>query len=325
MKLANGLNLGSVVAEIVNTRASEDIYRGLHFPASDIPKQARELYLVNKIRVLYNRDQETARLICRTFDDTKIPLDLKHSYLRAMSPIHIKYLANMGVQASMSISLIVNQSLWGLVSCHNYGSGMRISLPMREICRSLGEIASSNIEKLINVSRINARNTLTKASPKNSPFAYITSSSTDLLNMFHADVGFLAIRGEARTIGKLAAYSEAIALLQYIRRKSFPTIFHTNSIVKDCPDINYPPGFKILAGMLVVPLTLSGSEFLVFFRKGQQKNINWAGNPYEKKESAGSNYLKPRSSFKRWSESVVGMSTDWSEESSKSPSFMLFE
>lgn len=318
---------GSVVSEIVNPLASEDIYRGLHFPASDIPKQARELYLVNKIRVLYNRDQQTARLICRTLDDTKIPLDLKHSYLRAMSPIHIKYLANMGVQASMSISLIVNESLWGLISCHNYGSvsGMRISLPMREVCRGLGNIASSNIEKHINISRINARNALTKASPKNSPFAYITSSSTDLLSMFQADFGFLAIRGEARTIGKLAAYSEAIALLQYIRRKSFTTIFHTNSITRDCPDINYGPGFKTLSGMLVIPLTLSGSEFLVFLRNGQQKNISWAGNPYEKTGSAVTNYLKPRSSFKRWSESVIGTSIDWSEESSNLPSLSTYE
>jgi len=67
----------------------------------------------------------------------------------------------------------------------------------------------------------------------------------------------------------------------------------------------------------VVPLSLSGSEFLVFLRKGQQKNINWAGNPYTKVDSPGTDYLKPRSSFKRWSESVIGMSTEWSEESGK--------
>ena len=169
---------GSVVSEMVNTKASTDIYRGLHYPASDIPKQARDMYLSNKIRVLYDREQDTSRLVCRTYDDAKTPLNLEHSYLRAMSPIHIRYLANMGVHASMSISLVVNQNLWGLVSCHNYGVGMRISLPLRELCRGLGDIASTNIEKLLFSSRIRVRRPLSNAAPKTSPFAYITNRKT---------------------------------------------------------------------------------------------------------------------------------------------------
>ena len=88
-------SLGSVVSESVDARASTDIYRGLHFPASDIPKQARELYMINTVRILYDRKQESARLVCRSFDDAKTPLNLSHSYLRSMSPIHLKYLANM--------------------------------------------------------------------------------------------------------------------------------------------------------------------------------------------------------------------------------------
>lgn len=270
--------------------------------------------MVNKIRVLYNRDQEPSRLICRTFDDAKTPLNLKHSYLRAMSPIHIRYLKNMGVQASMSISLTVNQQLWGLVSCHNYGSqsGMRISLPMREICRGLGNIASSNIEKLLYTYRIKARRPLAKAPPKGSPFAYITSSSTDLRNMFGADFGFLVIKGEARTIGKLTAYSECIALLQYIRSRGMTTIFSTHQIGKDCPDLGYP--LALLAGMLVIPLSMTGSEFLVFLRKGKEKEINWAGNPYLKDGATRGSYLEPRNSFKRWSESVKGTSRAWTED-----------
>lgn len=307
---------GSVVSEMVNARASTDIYRGLHFPASDIPKQARDLYLVNTIRVLYDRDEETSRLICRTFDDAKVPLDLRHSYLRAMSPVHLRYLANIGVQASMSISLTVHQKLWGLVSCHNYGqgAGMRISLPMREVCRALGSIASSNIEKLLYAQRIQARRPLINAAPKASPFMYITSSSSDLLNMFGADFGFLVIRGEARTIGKLASYSECIALLQYIRRRAFSTTFSSDSIEKDCPDLNYPSGLCLLAGMLVLPLSLTGSEFLVFFRRGREKEIHWAGNPYGKTKKPGQSYLEPRSSFKRWIESVKGTSREWTED-----------
>jgi light-regulated signal transduction histidine kinase (bacteriophytochrome) len=297
--------------------ASTDIYRGLHFPSTDIPKQARELYLINKIRVLYDRDQKPARLICRTFEDAQIPLDLKHSYLRAMSPIHLKYLANIGVQASMSISLTFDQKLWGLISCHNYGhgprSGMRLSLPMREICRGLGTVASSNIEKVLYISRIKARRSLVKAPPNVSPFVYITSSSTELLNMFGADLGFLVIKGEARTIGKLVTYNECILLLQYIRRRRFTTIFSTNCIQKECPDLDRVSEVSSIAGMLVIPLSMTGSEFLVFLRRGKEKEIHWAGNPYEKSH-AGSSHLEPRSSFRRWSENVKGTSREWTED-----------
>lgn len=93
---------GRVLTELVDPDATKDLYRGLNFPASDIPSQARELYKINKVRLLYNRDLPTARLVCRTMRDLEEPLDLTFSYLRAMSPIHIKYLANMGVRSSMS-------------------------------------------------------------------------------------------------------------------------------------------------------------------------------------------------------------------------------
>jgi light-regulated signal transduction histidine kinase (bacteriophytochrome) len=304
------------VNELIDPRASKDLYRGLHFPASDIPKQARELYMINTIRILYDRDQESARLVCRTFDDVKIPLNLKHSYLRSMSPIYIKYLANMGVRASMSISLIVDKKLWGLISCHNYGSGsgIHISLPVREICRELGNITSNNIQKLQYSSRINARRSLANAPPTASPFTYIASSTSELLNMFGADFGFLVIRGEARMIGKLFAYKEVIVLLQYIRQRASATIWHSHAVAKDFTELNSGSTFSVISGLLVVPLSLSGTDFLVFFRKGKLKEIKWAGNPYEKKAAAGTQYLEPRSSFKRWSENVIGTSREWTED-----------
>ncbi|KAH7346416.1 PHY3, histidine kinase-group VIII protein [Rhexocercosporidium sp. MPI-PUGE-AT-0058] len=304
---------GTVVSEIVDPRASTDIYRGLKFPSSDIPKQARDLYMINKIRILYDRDQPNARLICRSLDDAATPLDLRHSYLRAMSPIHIKYLENLGVRATMSISLTVDNKLWGLVSCHGYGSGKRVPLPVRELCRALGDLASTNIEKLIYATRIQARKPLSSHPQQRSPSAYIAASSGDLLNMFGADFGFLAIKGEARTVGRLFAYNEAIVLLQYIRAKSFTSIYASECITRDCPDIDFPSGFKVISGILVIPLALSGSDFLIFFRRGQTQEVKWAGNPHEKKKVVG-NYLEPRSSFRRWSERVVGKSREWTED-----------
>ena len=81
---------GNVVAELVDYSKATDLFAGLNFPASDIPAQARELYRLNKVRLLYDRDQPTARLCCRNQEEVDSPLDMTHSHLRAMSPIHIK-------------------------------------------------------------------------------------------------------------------------------------------------------------------------------------------------------------------------------------------
>lgn len=101
--------------------------------SSDIPPQARELYKINKVRLLYDRDQPTARLCCRNAAEVDNPLNMTHAHLRAMSPIHLKYLSNMGVRSSMSISICAFGGLWGLVALHNYGRyGKRVNFPVRE-------------------------------------------------------------------------------------------------------------------------------------------------------------------------------------------------
>ncbi|TGO39319.1 hypothetical protein BHYA_0056g00300 [Botrytis hyacinthi] len=306
---------GLVRAEYIDERASLDLYRGLKFPNTDIPIQARQLYALNKIRLLYDRTEKTARLISSTERYNPKNLNLSSAYLRAMSPVHIKYLTNMGVRASFSISLIVEGRLWGLISCHDYGlEGKRVSFPMRELCRSLGDCTSNNIEKLTYLSRIQARRHLGKAPPKTSPSQYVAASSRDLLQMFEADFGFLAIKDEARTIGRLYAYNESISLLQYIRKKSHTSVFYTQNISADCTDIMFPAHFVLISGFLVIPLSLSGSDFLVFFRKGQLKEVKWAGNPNEKIYKPGTEYLEPRASFKRWSQHVIGTSREWTRE-----------
>lgn len=306
---------GCVEAELVDLRASEDLFRGLHFPASDIPKQARELYKINRIRILYDRDAETARLVCRDIKDFEKPLDLSHSYLRAISPVHLKYLSNMGVRSSMSVSIVLDDDLWGLIACHGYGDeGIRVTLPIRELCRYIGECAATNIERLLMHARIEARRPPTRAPPIQNPADFIAASSADLLRVFGADFGLLSVHDEARAIGKLDPYREALAILAYLQQSRFTTITSSQNINADFPGIKYPPGIHMIAGLLIMPLSLGGKDFLVFFRKGQLKEIRWAGNPYEKIKRAGSEYLEPRTSFKRFSETVVGMSKEWTED-----------
>lgn len=314
---------GRVVTELVDSRATKDLYKGLNFPASDIPKQARDLYRINKVRLLYDRDQETARLVCKSKKYLDKPLDMTHSYLRAMSPIHVKYLKNMAVRASMSISITAFNELWGLVSCHTYGQkGMRVSFPIRKMCRLVGETMSRNIERLSYASRLHARKLINTVPTEQNPSGYIVASSDDLLRLFDADFGLLSIREETKVLGKLEHSQEALALLEYLRMRRFTTVITSQDLKLDFPNLSYAPGFSVIAGLLLVPLSHEGRDFITFFRKGQLQKVNWAGNPYEKTLREGTRgYLEPRTSFKAWSETVVGKCREWTEDQGKSSLF----
>lgn len=308
---------GKVVTELVDRKATHDLYRGLNFPATDIPAQARELYRINKVRLLYDRSQPTARMICRTPADLNKPLDMTFAYLRAMSPIHIKYLGNMGVRASMSISIMAFGQLWGLISCHSYGDfGMRVSFPIRKMCRLLGETISRNIERLSYASRLNSKKLINTVSTPENPGGYIVAKAEDLLALFDADFGVLSIGEEGRILGHTDNSTEIIALLQYLRQKRYTEIKYTSDIHKDFPDAKYRGGdFETVSGILLVPLSILGNDFIVFFRKGQLKQIHWAGNPYEKILREGTTaYLEPRKSFHIWSETVAGKARAWTHE-----------
>ncbi|KAK7935497.1 Cyanobacterial phytochrome B [Apiospora marii] len=307
---------GKVVTELVDPTHTRDLYKGLHFPASDIPKQARDLYRVNKVRLLFDRDLESARLVCRTVEDLEQPLDLTHSYLRAMSPIHLKYLKNMAVRGSMSISINAFNELWGLISCHSYGDrGMRVPFPIRKMCRLIGDTASRNIERLSYASRLQARKLINTVPTDKNPSGYIIASSDDLLKLFDADFGMLSIRGETKILGKIGQTQEALALLEYLRVRRYTSVVTTQDVTEDLPDLRYPPGFSVIAGMLYVPLSVGGHDFIVFFRRGQIREVKWAGNPYEKVIKEGTSaYLEPRKSFQVWHETVVGKCREWTEE-----------
>ncbi|KXG53403.1 CheY-like superfamily [Penicillium griseofulvum] len=306
---------GMVVAELVDPNTTIDLYKGLHFPASDIPAQARELYKINKVRLLYDRDQVTSRLVCRTLEDLESPLDMTHAYLRAMSPIHVKYLAHMKVRSSMSISVNAFNDLWGLISCHSYGNaGMRVSFPIRKMCRLLGDTVSRNIERLSYASRLQARKLINTVPTEANPSGYIIASSDDLLQLFDADYGVLSIRDETKILGDNNNSQEVLALIEFLRVRQLDSVLASHDIAKDFPDFHYAPGLKVISGVLYVPLSTRGSDFIAFFRRGHLTEIKWAGNPYEiekRKQTAG--YLEPRESFTAWRETVLSQSREWTE------------
>ncbi|PWN53617.1 hypothetical protein IE53DRAFT_137357 [Violaceomyces palustris] len=305
---------GQVVCELVDYNDTHDLYRGLHFPATDIPAQARALYKINKIRLLYDRDQPTARLVCKSKEDLENPVDMTHALLRAMSPVHIKYLVNMGVKSSMSISIVVFGELWGLISLHNYGNkGKRVSFPIRQLSRLIGESVSLNIERLSYTRRLSARKLINTLPTDQNPSGYIISNAEDLLTLFDADFGVIAIGNEAKILGPLSASQEVLAVTEYLRLKKFEHLVTSQDVRKDFPDMVIPNGLEVIAGLLLVPLSGSGVDFIAFLRKSQLRHINWAGKPF-KEGKEGAARLEPRKSFKIWSQTIVGTCRAWKDE-----------
>ncbi|EJD55415.1 hypothetical protein AURDEDRAFT_94266 [Auricularia subglabra TFB-10046 SS5] len=305
---------GQTVAELVDRSKSKDIFRGLHFPASDIPKQARDLYAINKVRLLYDRDQPSARLVCKSEEDLETPLDMTHSFLRAMSPIHLKYLANMQVRASMSISIIGFKQLWGLIACHSYGDeGMRVSFNMRHMLRLFADTVSRNLERLSFTQRLQARKLLSTTPTAQNPSGYIMSNAEDLLTLFEADFGILIVGDGAKIMGENVCGQELLIIAEYLRLKRYPHMFATKCLSEDYADLYLPSEPEVIAGMLYVPLTPDGRNFIAFLRKTQVQYMHWAGQPVKKQNEYGF-ALNPRDSFETWTQRVYSKSRAWAGE-----------
>jgi light-regulated signal transduction histidine kinase (bacteriophytochrome) len=228
--------------------------------------------------------------------------------------VHLKYLGNMGVRSTMSVALNHHDRLWGLICCHSYGPlGLKVSFPTRELCYWVGLCASNCLDKLLNAEKLESRQSLMSMHIDVSPQLAISASSQDLLRLFLADFGFLVVKGEARTIGKLSSYAEAVTLLRYVYFRNFSTSFATKNIAQDFVDLVYKPGFQNIGGLLVIPLSHDAGDFIVFFRTHHIREVHWAGNPNMSKMSN----LEPRHSFKKWTETVKATCKPWSHEQRK--------
>ena len=125
--------------------------------------------------------------------------------------------------------------------------------------------------------RIEARKPPTATPPVQPPAGFIAASSNDLLNVFDADFGLLSIDDEARAIGRLDPYREALAILGYLQSRQFTSVRSSQNINADFPQIKYAPGIHTISGLLIIPLSIGGGDFLVLFRRGQLREVKWAG------------------------------------------------
>ena len=304
---------GSVDAEARD--AAHEPYLGLHYPASDIPAQARRLYLKNWLRLIFDADQKPARIVPALRPDTGAPLDLSFSVLRSVSPIHIEYMKNMGVRASMSISLIVRNRLWGLISCLNHTGPRRVSHRMRSACEFMGRLASLQIaafeDRELLASRASRRATedaLHRAMKEatGSVLAALVAQPRALIDL--VDAGGVAVveNGEPVTCGGAPPADVIREIARWLEERGDLRPFSSASL-----GVHFPPALaasEVASGLLT--FALPGAR-LMWFRPEVIQTVNWGGDPTKPVDAEAGKRLRPRHSFALWKEEVRARSRPW--------------
>lgn len=292
-------------------------YLHLHYPASDIPKQARELYLKNWLRIIPDARYVPVPIVPTLRPDTGAPLDLSHAVLRSVSPVHLEYLANMGVRASMSISLIVRDRLWGLISCANHTAARPVAFELRSACEVLGRLASLQIAavqeheaELARLSRRDARAELARALRIGEVLEGAIERPNELLSLANAEGAALLRGAELQTCGTTPSPAEIEALTHWLDERSDADPFSTSSLSS-----LYPGGAAIAgvaSGILTFALPGEPRRRIIWFRPEVLKNINWGGDPRKPMETDHGTRISPRRSFELWKQQVRSHSTLWS-------------
>lgn len=308
---------GAVIAE--DKESHLDSFLGLHFPAIDIPAPARKLFLRNWVRQIPDVNSPPAVLIAA--DDSRPSfLDLGDCVLRGVSPYHTEYLQNMGVAATLTISLINDQRLWGLIACHHY-SPKQIDYQTRKTCEFIGQFASIELvhqqERTLEVYRTQVKtiqDKLQQAFLQEPNFIQqvLTRNATDLLNLVHAAGVAIALDQKILLIGQTPPLEAVQGLLSWLPHLNQPELYLTNCLAQP-----YPPAkafTQTASGILAISIVLHQKAYrLVWFRPEQIQTVNWAGNPQDAVmiDESGKPQLCPRRSFNLWKETVRETSLPW--------------
>lgn len=302
---------GEVVAESV--RPGIDQFIGLHFPASDIPPQAREIFLENWVRSIGDVSYVPVPLLGSETET----VDLGPSLFRAVSPIHIEYLKNMKVKASLTVSIIVEGKLWGLFACH-HDKPKYLTKDIRDNCEVIARMTSALIrdsylkEVSFHASKLSVINQklLSKVSNTQDLSTELTESSPSLVDIIKSEgaAAALYVDGYWATIGQVPNEEQLNELVVWLGSQNTGDIFHTCELSK----IFHPASAyaSIASGLLAVPVSKHKRSYILWFRPEQIQDVKWAGNP-AKVVNSEDGRLIPRDSFEVWKETVTGTSQPW--------------
>ena len=302
---------GHVVGESV--RSGIGSFLDLHYPPSDIPRQARELYKRSLLRVITDVDAVPVPIV-PTLDAGGRPLDLSLAVLRSVSPIHLEYLRNMGVRASMSISILVEGELWGLIACHHYAPRCP-SFERRSVAELFAQMFAMRIEsrerKLLVEYERRARDIADKllgaAASEDMLLDDPEWLSAIVTHAIPADGVGVWINGNYAFSG-LAPDPAAFALIiKALLEKPSGQVFATERISSLVPEA--VAHARHAAGMLAIPLSRDPRDYVVLFRSEVLRSVRWGGDPHKPVEyGVNGPRLTPRKSFEEWKERVEGSS-----------------
>lgn len=307
---------GEVIAE--DRVASSQAFMGHRFPATDIPKPARDLYLRNKVRYIHDSKSQNYE-IRPVGHDKREPLDLSDSRLRAVSSIHIEYLVNMGVSGSMSVAIIVGGNLWGIIACHN-SEALYVSQKTRKLCLQVGNTLAMVAPLLENNSIFAKENNFYRnlhaffesIKLEADPVSFLFRKIEKLNELFSSQGVALVTPQKVTSAGLTPRTQEIRDIWNFLRDKIQGDTFQTNEL----GSLN--EGFlaqkEQASGLLAIKVSPVDDSMLIFMRPEKLFSILWGGDPRKNLDERNYNgKINPRASFETWTEVVKGNSMPWND------------
>jgi len=305
--------------EVFSERRKPELeaFLGNRYPSSDIPQMARRLYERTRVRVLVDVNYHPVPLEPRLSPLTGRDLDMSSCFLRSMSPIHLQYLKNMGVGATLVVSLVVGGKLWGLVACHHYEPRF-IHFELRAVCELLAEAIATRISALesfaqsqseLFVQRLEQR--MIEAMSRDGDWrSAVYDSSQSILQPLGATGSALIYEGQVITAGDVPGTQEIRSLAAWLDEQRPQTVISTASLCLDAPA--FAALTKVASGIIAAAFSDNPGEYLIWFRPERIRTVTWGGDP-EKPFVIGSDPrdLSPRRSFAQWHQQVEGTSDPW--------------
>jgi len=295
-------------------------YMGQHFPASDIPAQARQLYALSPIRLIQDANYTPAPLVPAMNPLTGKPNDLSFAVLRSVSPVHLQYMRNMHTLASMSVSLMVKGKLWGIISCHNEDPSP-VPFEQRTACEQLGQLLALCIESREDAHELQFRldvrrimvSMLAGLSQGNNFVENLSGVFPELLRFARATGVAVVVDERVLTFGDAPDEEDIRGLVDWLAVHDHGDVYHTDKLSAE-----WPAGTKMIrnaSGLLAMPISRIHKHYLLWFRPEFVHTIEWAGNPHDKLVQATAAgrpiQLSPRTSFAAWRETIHGTSVPW--------------
>ncbi|WP_316811409.1 GAF domain-containing protein [Pedobacter heparinus] len=310
---------GTVIAEEKDERLEP--YLGQTFPASDVPKQARQLYLKNPYRLIPNRTYQPVRLYPVINPVTNSFIDLSDCNLRSVVAVHLEYMKNMNIDASMSIRVIRNGELWGLVSCHHL-TEKYLDHEVCAIFEWLSAVISNGVSRILDkeaydfsilLQQMRAALTDRVYERDNITAGLLPEEGTNLLDLFNASGAAVILNGRMETKGIVPGEDAIDNLLMWAEGKSINKVFATEHLAALYDEAREFAG--LASGALVIPIDSTKGDYIICFRPELVETINWGGNPNEaiNFEKDGLKY-HPRNSFKLWKQRVEQHALPWKQQ-----------